>query len=60
MEDPDARPDPKPRTPFESMRPDKTAFSVVDLGDETADKAYWWSLTPLERLEALEWMRQVA
>ena len=42
------------------MRPDKTAFSVVDLGDETADKAYWWSLTPLERLEALEWMRQVA
>jgi hypothetical protein len=50
----------RPLTPLESIRMDKTAFSVVRLGDETSDKEYWWAQTPLSRLEALEFMRQVA
>jgi hypothetical protein len=37
---------------------DKTAFSVASLFDESDEKAYWLSKTPLERLEALELMRQ--
>lgn len=40
---------------------DKTKFSITAVSDddaESADKAYWRSLTPQERLEALEWLRQ--
>jgi len=37
---------------------DKTAFSVVDLR-EADDDDYWLSRTPLERLEAVEFMRRV-
>lgn len=47
----------KDETPF---RMDKTAISLAKLGDETDEKAYWLSRTPLERLAALEYMRQVA
>ena len=39
----------------------KTVFSVTSLsaaGDE--EKAYWLSKTPEERLEALEFLRQIA
>jgi len=43
-------------TPF---RIDKTAFSVASLFDESDEKAYWLSRTPLERLQAIEIMRQV-
>ena len=42
-------------------RMDKTAFSVTSLsaaGDE--EKVYWLSKTPEERLEALEFLRQIA
>src|SRR5205814_10247 len=46
-------------TPFQALRMDKTAFSVVPLGDESSDREYWWAQDPLDRLEALEWMRQV-
>ncbi len=39
---------------------DKTAFSVVPLSQaDSDDKAYWGSQTPMARLEALEFMRQV-
>jgi hypothetical protein len=39
---------------------DKSAFSVVSLSEADADdKAYWASQTPMARLEALEFMRQV-
>ncbi len=47
-------------TPFESIRLDKTAFSVISLHDADADvKAYWKAQSPRARLEALEFMRQV-
>jgi hypothetical protein len=39
---------------------DKAAFSVVSLHDPPDDKAFWLAKTPHERLEALEYMRQVA
>lgn len=46
---------------LQSIRIDKTAFSVVSLSDaDAADKAYWASQTPTARLQALELMRQVA
>ena len=37
---------------------DKTKLSITTVGDDEEDKAYWQSLTPQERLEALEWLRQ--
>jgi hypothetical protein len=40
-------------------RLDKTAFSLGDLHDGGDEKAYWLSKTPLERLEALEIMREI-
>jgi hypothetical protein len=46
---------------LESVRMDKTAFSVTSLHEADADlKAYWKAQTPRARLEALELMRQVA
>jgi hypothetical protein len=46
---------------LDSVRMDKTAFSVVSLHDaDTVDRAYWASQTPRARLEALELMRQAA
>jgi len=44
----------------DSLRMDKTAFSVASLHDPSDEKAYWLSKTPEERLEALEIMRQIA
>jgi hypothetical protein len=37
---------------------DLSAFSVVPLSREPQDREYWLSKTPLERLEALEFLRQ--
>jgi hypothetical protein len=39
---------------------DKTAFSIASLHEESDEKAWWVSRTPLERLQALEIMRQRA
>jgi hypothetical protein len=48
-------------TPLEYLRLDKTAFSVVSLHKADAvDKAYWERQSPRARLEALEFMREVA
>ncbi len=51
-----------PIRPLDSVRMDKTAFSVVSSFEEAeeADKAYWRTQSPQARLEALELMRQVA
>ena len=38
---------------------DKTVFSIRSLAGEGHDKAFWLSKTPLERLEAMELMRQI-
>jgi hypothetical protein len=45
---------------IDTVRMDKTAFSVGRLGDEGDEKAYWQSKTPEERLAAVELMRQIA
>ena len=44
----------------DSLKMDKTVFSVGSLFDPSDEKAYWLSKTPEERLEALEIMRQIA
>jgi hypothetical protein len=38
---------------------DKTAFSVASLTDPSGEKAFWLSKTPAERLQALEFLRQI-
>lgn len=38
---------------------DKTVFSIGSLEEQGNDKAYWASKTPAERLQAVEFMRQV-
>ena len=43
----------------DTIRMDKTAFSVGRLGDEGDEKAYWRSKSPEERLVAVELMRQI-
>jgi hypothetical protein len=48
--------------PLDSVRMDKTAFSVVSSFEEAeaADKEYWRTQSPQARLAALELVRQVA
>jgi hypothetical protein len=47
--------------PIDSIRLDRTAFTVVRLHEAGAiDKAYWATQSPRARLEALELMRQAA
>lgn len=42
------------------FRLDRSAFSVTSFAEaEEEDRAYWLSLTPQQRLEALEEMRQL-
>ena len=38
---------------------DRTAFSVVSLGEADDDMQYWLSKTPAERLEAVEINRRM-
>lgn len=44
---------------IDTLRLDKTAFSVGTLSEQGDDRAYWATKTPAERLQALEFMRQV-
>ena len=44
---------------MDTLRVDRSAFRVDSLSDESGDKVYWLSKTPLERLQALEFMRQI-
>ena len=43
----------------DSVRLDRSAFRVDSLADDSDEKAYWKSKTPIERLYALESMRQI-
>lgn len=43
----------------DAARLDRSAFDVVSRGEETADKMYWRSKSPKERMEALELLRQI-
>jgi hypothetical protein len=48
-------------SPSNEFKVDRSAFSVVSREEaQKQDIAYWHSKTPLERLEALELMRQSA
>jgi len=38
---------------------DKNALSIASLQDETDEKAFWFSKTPQERIQAIEVMRQI-
>lgn len=38
---------------------DKSVFSVASLHDASDEKEYWLQQSPLERLQALEHLRQV-
>ncbi len=46
---------------IDAFKMDKEKFSVLSSFEEAdaADKAYWHSKTPQERMEALELMRQI-
>jgi hypothetical protein len=44
---------------LDSIKVDRSAFSVASLDDPSDDKAYWLSKTPQEKLEAVELMRQI-
>lgn len=44
---------------IDSLKMDKTAFSVGCLFGESDARAYWLSKTSEERLEAVEIMRQI-
>jgi hypothetical protein len=44
---------------MDSLRLDRRAFRVDSLSGESDEKAYWKAKTPLERLENLEFMRQI-
>jgi hypothetical protein len=46
------------KTQEELLKVDRTAFVVTSLR-ESDEKEYWLSKTPLERLQALELMRQI-
>ncbi len=43
----------------DTLRMDRSTLSVTSLFDESDEKRYWLSKTPHERLEAVEWMRQI-
>ena len=46
---------------IDQARVDRRAFAVTSFAEaERADRAYWRSRTPDERLEALELCRQIA
>ncbi|OGL48712.1 MAG: hypothetical protein A2161_05475 [Candidatus Schekmanbacteria bacterium RBG_13_48_7] len=42
-----------------SFKMDKSVFSVASFDDISDETVYWQSKTPIERLEALEFLRQV-
>jgi hypothetical protein len=44
---------------LQDARVDRSAISVVPLGDDSEDRAYWHSKTPEERLAAMELMRAI-
>ena len=44
---------------IQSLKMDKNSFSVVTDFSEANDMEYWFSLSPRERLEAIELMRQI-
>lgn len=46
--------------PLPEYRLDRTALAVVSLEDQDDEGAYWRTKTPLERLQAFEYLRRMA
>ena len=44
---------------FDTLRLDKTVFSVASLHDDSDERAHWGAKTPYERLAAIELMRRI-
>jgi hypothetical protein len=42
-----------------TFRVDRTVMSVGTLTDAPDDRQYWWSRSPEERLEAVEFLRRM-
>jgi len=49
-----------PERPTSNDRVDRSVVIAGSVTGESGEKTFWLSKTPLERLEALEQMRQVA
>ena len=49
----------KPMSDSPEFKMNKTVFSVVPLSDADDEKEYWLSKSPHERLQALEYLRQM-
>lgn len=45
--------------PLRDFKLDRAALSVTTLDGPSDEAAYWWGKSPSERLDALEWLRQV-
>ncbi len=43
----------------DSLKIDKTAFTVTHLSDPSDEKEYWLSRSPYERLQAVETLRRL-
>jgi hypothetical protein len=43
----------------QTVKMDKSHFSVVSLSETSDEKAYWLMRSPEERLQALEMLRQI-
>jgi hypothetical protein len=41
------------------MAVDRTTFSLAGMADSSADKEYWLSRTPEERLQSVEMLRRI-
>jgi hypothetical protein len=46
--------------PRPTFRLDRKAFAVVRLDEQDDDGAYWADESPLERMQALEYLRRMA
>jgi hypothetical protein len=48
-----------PQGEVREIKLDKRVFAVVPLHDEEADKTYWLSQSPQDRIEQIEILRQL-
>lgn len=44
----------------DTLKIDRSAFEIGDDLNQSNEKSYWLSKTPLERLEAMEYLREIA
>jgi len=43
----------------DTFRVARSAVSIGKVSDEPDERHYWWSRTPLQRLEAVEYLRRM-